>query len=373
MPISNKLRRIALLSEPDVQRTLERQAHRVAGYEGARYDDRTGTMVFLRNGAVIWQPRAERIGDWVQDIGMFYWWWHGLKFAEHPRSKLDTIYREGENFGLTELTTDSIGAETPEDAEMIAHLALQLLRADGLYRSRHGDKVSYFALFGSTGSEVPRAMSESSNLRDTAVNAASQRPAWLTTDPHEQPTHDRPNFRPAAIGTPPKGAWSVPPPARLPSGERAAIGGRTIPPLDISPAETFDFIPPAPRAPAPVPQTPPAQLAVNLPVRDPAREIFMPVAQTALADVAASTPGFQQALVVVRVEIATNGKHRFFVQLVASDAEGDLVSLDPSRTLLDAVTKMIADDARDGNGRWSKLAARLRPTARGASVDLDVA
>lgn len=349
MPISNKLRRIALLSEPDVHRTLERQAQRIAGHEGARFDDRTGTVVFTRGGASIWQPRAERFGDWIPDIGMFYWWWHGVKFGEHPRSKLDVIYREGDSYGLSELTTDSVGVETQEDADLLAHLALQLLRADGLHRVRHGDRVSYFALFGAPASEAPRAA------------GGDSRPAWLTTDPHEQPTQQTSSFRPAAS------AWSVAPQPRQPSGERAALGGRTIPPLDVLPDTTFDVIPKAPR-----PMTPPPP-QVTLPIRDPARELFMPVAQMALAEVAASTPGFGQALLVVRVEIAPNGKHRFFVQLVAKDAEGDLVSLDPSRALLDAVTKMIADDARDGNGRWSKLAARLRPTARGASVDLDVA
>lgn len=360
MPISNKLRRIALLAEPDVQRILERQAQRIAGHEGARFDDRTGTVVFVRGGSPIWQPRAERIGDWVPDIGTFYWWWHGVKFAEHPRSRMDVVYREGESYSLSELTSDSVGAETAEDAELIAHLALQLLRADGLYRARHGDRLSFFALFGAPHSEHPRPA------------ASNSRPAWMTADAHEQPTNSTaPHFKPAVTAAP-KGGWTVAPPARLSSSERGGSGGRTIPPiapLDVLPDTTFDVIPPAPRAYTP----PPPVVAVHLPVRDPAREIFMPVAQMALAEVAVSTPGFGQALLVVRVETGANGKHRFFVQLVAKDADGDLVSLDPSRALLDAVTKMIGDDARDGNGRWSKLAARLRPTARGASVDLDVA
>lgn len=364
MPLSNKLRRVALLMEPDVQRTLEKQAHRVAGHDGARFDDRTGTMVFSRNGGVLWQPRAERIGDWLPDLGMFYWWWHGTKFAEFPRSKLDVIYREGQNYALPELTTDSVGAESLDDAELLAHLALQLLRADGLHRSRAVDRVSWFALFGGGASEAPRMPSDAASLRDTSVNSASQRPAWLTTDPHEAGVGSGPAFVPAKVGAP-KGAWSIAPPPSRPSGERAALlGARTMPPVEVSPEPVVDAIPKAPRAPAPPPP--------NLPVREPTREIFMPVAQTALAEVAATVPQFAQALVVVRVEAVQPGKHRFFVQLVALDDDGDLISLDPSRALLDAATKMIADDARDGNGRWHKLAARLRPTARGASVDVEV-
>ncbi|MBI2388257.1 MAG: hypothetical protein HYV09_01460 [Deltaproteobacteria bacterium] len=367
MPLSNKLRRVALLMEPDVQRTLERQAQRVAGHDAARFDDRTGTVVFTRHGGVLWQPRAERIADWVPDLGMFYWWWHGAKFAEFPRSKLDVIYREGQNYALSELTTDSVGAESLEDAELLTHLALQLLRADGLYRSRAVDRVSWFALFGGGASEAPRMVSDGSSLRDTNITSASQRPAWLTTDPHETGVGIGPSFVPAAVGAP-KTAWSVAPPPRNPSGERAALlGVRTMPPLDLSPEPMLDAIPKAPRAPTP----PPPQ--VNLPIREPAREIFMPVAQTALADIATTVPQFAQALVVVRVEAVQPGKHRFFVQLVALDGGGDLISLDPSRALLDAATKMISDDARDGNGRWHKLAARLRPTARGASVDVEVA
>jgi hypothetical protein len=98
----------------------------------------------------------------------------------------------------------------------------------------------------------------------------------------------------------------------------------------------------------------------------------MPVAQVALGDVAAAVPGFGQALVVVRVELDAQGKGKFFVQVVARDGHGDLVPIDPSRALLDAAAKLIADDARDGNGRWRRLSARLRPTVRGASVDVEV-
>jgi hypothetical protein len=366
MPISNKLRRIAQLAEPDVQRVLERQALRISIHDGVRFDDRTGTVVFSRGGAPIWQPRAERIGDWVPDLGLFHWWWHGTKFHEHPRSKLDVIHREGESYQLGELTVDTVTAETAEEAELLAHVALQLLRADGLYRTRQGDRVSYFALFGATMSEMPRTA------------APEARPAWLTSDPHEQPVNPTaPQFRPAVIAH--GRSISVPPPAGRPALERASPAGRTLPPvaaLDVLPDTTFDSIPPPPRPYSPgtpTPPPPPVAPQLQLPVREPSREILMPVAQLALAEVAAATPGFGQALLVVRVEIAPTGKHRFFVQLVATDAEGDLFSLDPSRGLLEAVTKMIADDARDGNGRWSKLAARMRPTARGASIDLDVA
>ena len=81
--------------------------------------------------------------------------------------------------------------------------------------------------------------------------------------------------------------------------------------------------------------------------------------------------GFKQALLVVTVDQQAN-KGRFLVQLVASDAQGDLVALEPARDLLDATAKMIAEDARDGNVRWRRLVARLTATGRGASVAVEV-
>ena len=60
------------------------------------------------------------------------------------------------------------------------------------------------------------------------------------------------------------------------------------------------------------------------------------------------------------------------MHFVASDAQGDLVSLEVTRELFETAGKMIGDDAREGNGRWKRLTARLRATAKGASVDVEV-
>lgn len=332
MPLSNKFRRLALLMEPDVQRMIEKHAQRVAGHDHVRFDERSGLVTFSRQGSVLSQPRAEKIGEWVPELALFRWWFVGIKFGEHAHRRLDVAYREGEQYGMPELTTETIALESASEADTVAFLAAQLARVDGVLRATQGEKVVYFALFDQKPSDAPRAP----ELRDTNVNSPSQRPAWMSGD-----------------------RFSVAPPQ---IHERTSLrpGSRTMPPLspiEVSSDDGFD-IPKAPRAP-------------SLPVREPSREIFMPVAQTALGDIAAAVPGFAQALVVVRVE-TTASKGRFFVQLVAVDHEGDLIALDPSRALLEAAGRMIADDARDGNGRWHKLAARLKPTERGASVDLDV-
>jgi len=335
MPLSNKFRRLALLMEPDVQRMIEKHAQRVAGHDNVRFDERSGLVTFSRQGSVVSQPRAEKIGEWVPELALFRWWFVGIKFGEHAHRRLDVAYREGEQYGMPELITETITLDSASEADTVAFLAAQLARADGVLRATQGERVVYFALFDQKPSDAPRAP----DLRDTSVNSASQRPSWMSSDPFSvapPQRHERTSLRP--------GSHTMPP----------------VAPIEVSSDDGFD-IPRPPRTPS-----------LAAPVREPTREIFMPVAQTALGDIAAAVPGFGQALVVVRVD-TTPGKGRFFVQLVAVDNEGDLIALDPSRALLEAAGRMIADDARDGNGRWHKLAARLRPTERGASVDLDVA
>lgn len=364
--LENKFKRLALLMEPDVARMLEKQAQRAHGHDEMRWDERAGVVTYLRNGAVLWQPRADKIGVWFDELGLFRWWWTGTKLHEAPRTRLDRAYREGEHYGLPELVTDPLQLLSEGEADHVARLTAQLARADGMARIASGTEIVYLALWDTRG-ESTRPLSEASSLRDTAINSPSIRPSWLTSDPLDQPT-DRPaHFMPAAVGA--AKSYSVAPPSRFDAGARSAYGTRSIPPvraLDLSPLDDD--------APAPIPPPPRMPDAPrDTAIRDPARELFMPVAQAALADIAASLGEFRQALLVLRVEASTaTSKGRFFVQLVAADDAGELQALDPSRALLDAAAKMIADDARDGNGRWKKLVARLRPTARGASVDVVV-
>jgi hypothetical protein len=369
MALSNKFHRLALLMEPDVQRMLDKHAQRIAGHDGARFDDLRGVVSYQRQGALLWQPRAEKIGEWSNELALFRWYWYGVKWGEHQHRRLDVVHREGENYGLVELTTDSVNADDEREAGLLAHLAAQLARADGVLRVPQSDRVVFYALYDGKPSEAPRG----EILRDTAVNSGSQRPAWMTTDPLDAPHEKVMSFTPAAVGAV-KGFSVAPPPQHNPQTSLRPGGSRTMPPIkpiDVLPDDRFDDIPAIPAPPPAARVSPPAALP-QLPIREPKRELFMPVAQTALGDIATSVPGFAQALLVVRVE-TSQGKGRFFVQLVALDHEGDLIALDPSRALLDAAAKMIGDDARDGNGRWAKLAARLKPTERGASVEMDIA
>jgi hypothetical protein len=123
--------------------------------------------------------------------------------------------------------------------------------------------------------------------------------------------------------------------------------------------------PPSPGAPA-APATPGAPAA-------PPRELVNPVARETMALVQASLPvSWRQALLTVVID-AQAGKARLFLHVAAVDDAGDLQSLDPSQRLFDAVVAMVSEQRRRGGADLRKLVLRLRPTERGASIDLVVA
>jgi hypothetical protein len=127
-------------------------------------------------------------------------------------------------------------------------------------------------------------------------------------------------------------------------------------------------VPPADRAVHSI--APPVDVA-GVPV-EPSRELLAPVAREAIALVVAAVPeGFRQALLTVSVDVQ-GGKARFFVNLVASDAAGELTAVEPSQKLFEAVATMIGEQRRQGGSAWRRLVARLRATERGASIEVEV-
>jgi hypothetical protein len=105
---------------------------------------------------------------------------------------------------------------------------------------------------------------------------------------------------------------------------------------------------------------------------EPSRELVSPVALAMMSFVQASLPsGFRQALLAVMVD-AQGEKARIFVHLTAADANGDLQSLEPSQRLFDSVVVMISEQRRRGGSELHRLVLRLRPTDRGASIDVTV-
>jgi len=125
---------------------------------------------------------------------------------------------------------------------------------------------------------------------------------------------------------------------------------RTLPPPAVAPSTSAS---PSTRPSSPPPASLPPPSA--RPVREPARELIVPVVRAAndllrraLDDHA------HRALLIVNVDTSRE-KARFFVTLVASTDDGDLASVDTTRELLDATGAMLGEDARSGNGRWRKL------------------
>jgi hypothetical protein len=147
-------------------------------------------------------------------------------------------------------------------------------------------------------------------------------------------------------------------------GAKMSIAAPPIPSSAPPPAERFAHsLPPHPAPPLAPPQAP----------AEPARELVSPVAVEAMSLVQASHPeGFHQAMVTVVVD-AQAGKARLFVHIAVSDVRGDLLSLDPSQRLFEAVVAMVTEQRRRGGGDLHKLVMRLRPTERGASIDVTVA
>jgi hypothetical protein len=105
---------------------------------------------------------------------------------------------------------------------------------------------------------------------------------------------------------------------------------------------------------------------------EPPRELVSPVAVQTMSVVQASLPGgFRQAMLTVMID-ARGEKARLFVHLCATDANGDLQSLDASQPLFDAVVTMVSEQRRRGGADLHKLVLRVRPTDRGASIDVAV-
>jgi hypothetical protein len=155
-------------------------------------------------------------------------------------------------------------------------------------------------------------------------------------------------------GGPPR--YSVQMPAVVPNSASFAPHVHTMPPTPVAEVQ------------AQAERAAPAEPAV---ARVPPREIVTPLVNAALEHVTRHSAEFERALVVVVVE-TQDGRRRFFVHIVTTDASGELSSLDATRDLVDKAKDVIAKDAMAGGGHWRKLLVRLRRTSRGAQVEVDV-
>lgn len=136
----------------------------------------------------------------------------------------------------------------------------------------------------------------------------------------------------------------------------AVFAAAARPPI-IPDREIVRTLPPPAVAPAQRPSSLPTQ--VDAPVREPSRNLVVPVANMANTLLRQSLHDeAHRALCVVNVDTSRD-KIRFFVTVVALGSDGDLHVLDTNRELMDAAGAMLVDDARSGNGRWRKLVIRF--------------
>jgi hypothetical protein len=353
-------------------------------------DEAMGLCTFRRAGQVLWRARAEALAAHSPDIGLLRWWFSWAASNTRDRHRLSAGWREAQRMGLRTLLDETVSVDEDE-VEPLIGLFAQLAGAEGtIARAAADGEQTYFALFQPQPTDLPLDERASRSAPPPPMGIDLSRGLDLVGDDVQVHAHA---FSPAKVGA---ARFSVTPPtsSAARASSRPTMGVRNLAPVDLS-EPLMDLRAPAlprslgvpgisseshlgrdlrdahevPRSPIPkAPATPPP---AALPIREPSREVLMPLVQPALGTIAAALPGFRQALVVLTVDV-DGGKGRFSLQLVGADAAGDLQVIDPPSALLEASAKLIGDDARSGNGRWRRLIVRLSSTARGASVSVTV-
>jgi hypothetical protein len=306
--LSASFRRLATLLEPEVARMVARQAAAIPRFDETHYDGAQEVATFYDNGEIVWRARAEPIGRYSGEFGLFRWWWHGQ--ASHTRrARLDRARTEASRYDIQEFTVDHVYVSSDAEAMLVARVAAQLAQAHGVMEKTDEFGTSFVALFERTN--------DASQAQRANVQAISAPPA--------PPASGRPSI------APPVASLSMPP------------------------------------APAPSSLPPPARE-----IRPPDQAAVVPLATLAFAiGSSALAEDLMQVLLVVVVDVA-DARGRFFTSLTGCDLRGDMHSLDATRELTQASATFIADELRNGNGRWRKLAVRVTKTPRGGTVEASV-
>lgn len=352
--LSDKFRRLAVLLEPEVARMAAKQAAHIGHFDDAQFDAAQEIATFWRGEDATWRCHAEPIGRLNPDFGLFRWWWHGRSAAAR-KSRLDPVIKEGDGYQIGELVTDHVEVASEDEAHLLAKVAAQIARADGVLRIEDEYGISFIALF--EGTPAPQTLRKLAPKQELAPQSVGGEVSLGDDD--LQPISIEPE--PASVRSIDDPRFSVPVPT-------AAAIASAVP---LTAPNLTHTIPPTPLAF----QIAGARATTPPPVRIPTREVVASLVQEALAVTTRATNGeFAQALlsVVVEVDEGAAVKGRFFVDVVALDPKGELVSVDATHTLIEAAAHTIAADAQSGNGRWRKLLVRLRRTPRGASVEVDV-
>lgn len=347
MPLDESTRRFAFLLQRDVRRLAERLSERTGRGEQMRADSSSRVVTWVsHNGEVIARQFAEVLATYDTRDRILRWGWAGRASSASP-SHGDTIVREAQARGVPQLAMSVVADLDLEEAEELGRLGAILARAEA-YASRPGvgHEVELVGLFDRAQPDAPDRLSV-------------------------PPPPVQPAAGPGRSSTPPPPYRSLPPVREVYAPRAPHADGSTNRP---SPTPPPPRVPTSPPPVARVSSSPPPE--VRGLVREPRREHFVPAANAAVRALARACPGYQQGLFAVTVT-TTPGRpeaaRRVGVQLVAVDAAGNLVALDPPRDLVEAAVEMTEADRHDAGGVWRKLSARILPKADGgATLQVDV-
>jgi hypothetical protein len=316
----------------ELRRFAERGAARESGGQELQYDSIARLATYeQRGGGVVSRHFTELLATYSPDDRILKWAWAG-KLPAAETSHVDLVFREGQARGVPQLTMSLVNEVDEVEAHKLASLGALVSRARGMHVRVKEGGVEYIGLFD-----------------------------------RSRPQPDLDDAAPFGSSTEEDQRYSVPPPVveekkedkKEEKKEEHRPAYRSLPPI----REIYE--PRTRRSSAP-----PALKPV---VREPAREIFVPVATSALAALSRSSPGYKQGLFAVTIDEDERKKRRIVVQLVALDAHGMLRVIDPPADLVDTTAKMIEADRSDGNGPWRKLHARITPKPNGgATLNVDV-
>jgi hypothetical protein len=304
-----RVRKLVEVLRPQIQELEATHAERSAGHDDVVLDAVNQSILYLRGNEPVWRARAELVGRFEPDLGMFRWWWVGR--ATMGTERMDAAYAEGQKRELAAFSQKQLLLEDAREARQLALLAALFAKADGLFE-RPGvgaaqGTTEYWALWDTWyGGRARPSLSVSTDTPSSSIPVprAPSVPKILEADDEPRPS-------------------SVPPPVLFP-GTLASIS----PPA-------FATMPP----PSPVTIPPPSATGVAHPSTSVASLVGAALSRSGVSD-------YQQALLIVSVD-AQGGKARFFAQLVAL-AGGELVAVDTTRELLTASGTLVARAAKPG-------------------------
>lgn len=344
---------------------LERQESWTRDYDEVQFNPSMGIVGFQKLGTCLWKAHAEHIGNYYPDIGIFRWAW-ALRPPTAKSTRVDAVLREGETYGMEQLTSNHVNGVNDDDAALLANVAAHLSKAEGVWRTVEDEHFVYYALYEAEPNTIPPP-------RGLSVPPPGQ-PGVDPKDPFgSAPPPPLPSLPSLGSQRPPQapsdgGVPGVLRPSSMPAGGAAPPAKRSAPP----PTAYSSVAPPTPHASF-VPPTPQSFVPPARPVREPGRALLTPLAQRAIADITEALGEYEQAIVVLNVS-RSETRGQFFVVLTAVDASGELQAPVPSDATVRCAARLVRDDTAEGNGPWRRLVMRILPKAGGgASMIVQVA